>query len=77
MKKLTLVLIFIIFALLLLASWLIYGWTRDISKDAMENAFFSATMEDAGGVDCNSAFKLSFDEAISSAAVNKALTVSP
>lgn len=77
MKKLTLFLLLIIFMLLLAGSLLIYGWTRDISSEAVETALFSATMEDEGGVDPASAFQLRFAGPISSAAVNKALSVSP
>ena len=77
MKKFTLFLLIFIFIVLIAGALLIYGWTRDINPDAAETAAFSATIEDEGGVDLSSAFRLCFDSPVSSAAVNKALTVAP
>lgn len=77
MKKLTLLLLIIIFVLMLIGSLLIYGWTRDLHPGVAETAVFAATIEDEAGVDLNSAFRLSFDSSVSSAAVNKALRVTP
>ena len=77
MKKLTLILTIIIFILVLIGSILIYNWTRDVSDEEAETAIFSATVEDEGGVAVSSSFLLTFQDPVSSAAVNKALTVSP
>ena len=77
MKKLTLFLTIIIFILVLTGSLLIYNWTRDISDEEASTAVFAATVEDEAGVALSSTFLLTFKDPVSSAAVNKALTVSP
>ncbi len=77
MNKTTIILLIVIFALVLTGALLIYSWTRDLSDAQAKTASFGPTIEDAGGVAPSSAFLLTFAGPVSSAAVSKALSVTP
>ena len=76
-KKLTLILLIVISLVLLLGALLIWRWNREISAGQAEAALFQAAQSDQGGVDINSAFIFTFADNVSSASVNKSLTVEP
>lgn len=77
MKKFYFIIASISIIIIALGAILIINWVRPIPDEAVENAQFSAIVEDAGGVDTGSAFRLSFDTEISSASVRRALEISP
>ena len=72
MKKFYFIIASISIIIIALGAILIINWVRPIPDEAVENAQFSAIVEDAGGVDTGSAFRLSFDTEISSASVRRA-----
>ena len=77
MKKFYFIIAAIIVIILGLGAILIVNWVKPIPDDAVANAQFSAIIEDEGGVDTGSAFRISFDTEISAASVLRALTISP
>ncbi|MBS1348297.1 MAG: hypothetical protein HP052_02335 [Firmicutes bacterium] len=77
MKKFYLIIAAISVIIVGLGAILIINWVKPIPDEAVANAQFSAIVEDEGGVDTGSAFRLLFDTEISSASVRRALTISP
>lgn len=77
MKKFYLIIAVISVIIIGLGAILIINWVKPIPDEAVANAQFSAIVEDEGGVDTGSAFRLLFDTEISSASVRRALTISP
>ena len=77
MRKLTVILLIIFVLLILLGTVLVLRWAQDIPDALLAAAELSAGVADQGGVDPSSAFILRFSENVSSASVNRALSVSP
>jgi|GEM_PF-4042818 len=76
-KTFTWMLLIVICLVLLLGALLIWSWNREIKAGQAEQAVFMPAQSDQGGVDVNSAFTFTFAEKVSSASVNKCLTVDP
>ncbi len=77
MKRFYLILGVIIAAIIVLGTVLIINWVQDIPYALAEEADFQATVTDEGGTDISSAFRIVFDEEVSSASVRRYLTVTP
>ena len=76
-RKYTVIMLAAFLAVLALSAGLILHWLRNISEDDIALAQMEASEADAGGVALNSAFTLSFNSPVGSAAVRRCLQVTP
>ena len=76
-RKYTVIMLIALLAVLAVSAAVILHWLRNISEDEIAGAVMEASDIDAGGVALNSSFTLTFDSAVSSAAVRRCLSVEP
>ena len=76
-RKYTVIMLIALLAVLAVSAAVILHWLRNISEDDIAGAAMEASDIDAGGVALNSSFTLTFDSAVSSAAVRRCLSVEP